>query len=1062
MYLKSLELFGFKSFPGKTLLKFEPGITVVVGPNGCGKSNIFDSIKWALGEQSPKSLRGSKMEDVIFSGTEHHPPLNYTEVVLTFSNEDGYLPIDYKEVAVGRKLYRSGESEYYLNKNLVRLKDIDDLFLGTGIGESTYSFIEQGKIEIFLSYKPEEKRLIFDEASGIIKYKERKKETLKKLQDTEQNLLRLEDIISEVSRQIRYLERQVEKAKRYKEIESSLIEIEERIATIQVKNLEDKVNLLLEELNALKQEEQRNELALSSIKNELGKINHRLQAIRDKLQDINSQGISSTSKIELYQNNIAINSQRIEERELRNKLIGDELIDLEERLSSQTQRLDEEKKLVASLDREVGALTDEIESIKESQRQAREEIVDLNLKVEDKKKEILATEGKRLNINNELVEVGAYLKNLFARKKRLLLDKEKLDDLCRERKEAILKATQRGKALDSKYLQLSKQKQEIEREILAHIQAQERLQKTKIEREKQLVELRSWYEFLKDLRVKYASFSTTQKVKVLFEHLPTKVNKLIASFEDINFSQIQDGDQSFYVAEVEAKVILFKEEKLQEKIGQISTQIKTLTLDFEKEQDKKRELKDKLKELNNEILVLEKKQQEILVEKDNLNQEFLRVRDEIELLEAELNQNSKDIEEIQGKKNLLENDLEEIEHLLTDIKNSLQDTQKMIASLNQQVQSAEIQITKSQTKLVSLEESRNVIKKRINMFEEDRIDILKNIERLKSEEKDGLAKISSLKEEIESLEEKIRKERANIEQLTQKREVLKENEEKIKDDQAALSKKMSDLENNLQETRACIYDKKLKLQELEYQKGKIFDYLKQVYNIEFTLKEATEGENLDQLQDIRDRLKKKLDSLGEVNLVALDEFDELNKRFQFLQEQKADLIKSKDELKKAIQKINRISRQIFLETFSKIKEEFKKNFRFLFGGGEARLILLDEQNVLESGVEIEVQPPGKKLQNVSLLSGGEKALTAIALIFAIFKVSPSPLCVLDEIDAPLDEANVDRFNHLLKEFSQNSQFIIITHNKKTMESADVLYGVTMEEKGISKIVSVKFAEQAPT
>ena len=1058
MYLKSLEIFGFKSFPEKTILKFEPGITVVVGPNGCGKSNIFDAIKWALGEQSPKSLRGSKMEDVIFNGTESHPPLSYTDVTLVFSNEDDYLPINYKEVAVTRKLYRSGESEYYLNKNLVRLKDIQDLFLGTGIGEATYSFVEQGKIEILLSYKPEEKRVLFDEASGIVKYKDRKKETLKKLNDTEQNLLRLEDIINEVRRQIRYLERQVAKAKKYKDVEESLIVVEKKIATLQIKDIEKHIDSFLEELSVLKKEEEIKATLATERKAKQDELKRKFQEIRNLLDNTASNIASLSSKSDLYRKTIDINEQRIIEIESRDKSIAQELIEAQGTLATQNQRLEEEEKLIMSLDGELVQLTQEIAQLQNKQIEFNETLSMLQKTIGKTKEDILNKEVETANSHNELVEVQAHLKTLYARKKRLLLDREKLNGFMEEKESALRILTQELESLQQGFTQCKAAKAEADEAMTRNQSRKKKFQEQKIEKEKELVELSSYYEFLKDLRVKYGGFPSTKKVRIIFEERPTKINKLVISLKDIDFSEQRQNETTVYIGEVEAKAILFEEEELQQQIKLFNNDIELLGKEVSREEEKEVLLKNDWQRVNENIISFEKRLGEKTQEKERFSLERERVREEQEVLQLEYNENDNNIKEAEGKKNLLEEQSSTIGNLLEELKNSLEECQRKVASLGEQMKLTEIEITKKETEVHSSSENKQAIIQRMSLYKKDREAFEKNIERLNREKVECQEKSRALRDEIESLKHTIIQETSQIDDLTKDRERLKLHEQSIEKETEELAVHISTIEEELQGLRTSIYEKKLKLQELEFEKNKVVDYLQQVYNIEFVHQEV-EGNELPAHLEERDKIKKKLDSLGEVNLVAIEEFEELNQRYKFLEEQKQDLNKSKDDLKRAIQKINRVSRQIFLEIFTKIRDEFKHNFRYLFGGGRAELILLDEDNVLESGVEIEVQPPGKKLQNVSLLSGGEKALTAISLIFAIFKVRPSPLCVLDEIDAPLDEANVDRFNQLMKEFSRNSQFILISHNKKTMSSAEILYGVTMQEKGLSKIVSVKFAQE---
>ncbi len=1062
MYLKSLDVYGFKSFPDKTSLTFEPGITVVVGPNGCGKSNVFDAIKWALGEQRPKSLRGSKMEDIIFNGTANHPALNYCEVTLTFSNEDNYLPIDYKEVAVSRKLYRSGESEYYMNKNQVRLKDIQTLFMGTGVGESTYSFVEQGKIEVFLSYKPEEKRLIFDEASGIVKYKERKRETLRRLEETEQNLTRLEDIITEVQRQIRYLERQVAKAKKYKEVEEALVRIEEKVAFLQISRLEKSMDLLLEELNSFKQQESGQEEGMTSLREKIDNSNQKLREMRTSLEEVSSRIIALHSHIELYDNTIGINNQRMEESTARIENIGEEQKELETKIEFQAKRLHEEKEMIVTLENDLQRLTGEISSLRREQEEITAQIKDIRGQIGEKKEGILTGEMTRATLNNDLVEIQAQVRNMQGRRKRLLLDNEKLNAFFLERQQLFQSVQQETESLEQEFSRVKQERDLINEEIRVHARARETLHKEREEKEKQLIELRSHYELLKDLRVKYGGISSTQKIKLIFDAFPSQVNKLIVSLKDAKVTTDQQDGRTLYVAEVEAKAVLFEESELEDKMTLLSQDIAEKTRQAVAAEEKETSFKTKAEQLQDTLSELDKKLGRKVQEKENLEQEFSRVKEELELLQTEIAENDSQLKEAEGKKQTMENDFSQADSRLISLKAALEQAQNTLASISDRFQAAEVDSTKKETEAAALKDQKDALLRRILISEEDRNSFYRNKERLGKEREEHSQKIIELTGENDSLKEKIEAEKKEIASLSEEKDKLRQAEQVVFEEREQLLGNLQGDEKKIEEIRGLIYEKKLKMQEVEYEKSKIKDYLQQVYHIDYKGEESGVEEPLEELTESRDKLKKRLVSLGEVNLVAIEEFEELNKRFTFLTEQRNDLVTSKEELKKAIQKINRTSRQIFMDVFTRISEEFKKNFRYLFNGGRAELVLLDEDNILESGVEIEVQPPGKKLQNVSLLSGGEKALTATALIFSIFQVRPSPLCVLDEIDAPLDEANVDRFNQILRDFAHHSQFVVITHNKKTMGMADVLYGVTMQEKGVSKIVSVKFAEEEAT
>jgi chromosome segregation protein len=1052
MYLKELEVFGFKSFPEKTRLIFEPGITVVVGPNGCGKSNVFDAIKWSLGEQSPKSLRGAKMEDVIFNGTEHHHPLGYCEVSLTFSNEDNYLPIDFKEVAIARRLYRSGESQYFLNKNQVRLKDIEDLFMGTGIGEATYSFVEQGKIEIFLSYKPEDKRLIFDEASGIVKYKDRKKETLKRLQETDDNLIRLEDILTEVTRQTRYLERQVEKAQKYKDTQGALVDAEKKIARLNLSALDGKTASYAGELENLKNQESSKENELSALAADAAQINEKLVGLRTSIEEVSGITIGLSAQIENSQSHIVVCGRQIGDLQGRCENLLKNEGALKERLNLHEQRVSEEHTRCLTIDEELKACAASVGCCREESESLIARIDEARKKANDEKAKVFEFETDRTHAHNRLIEIQTNLSVYLKRKQRLVLDKARIEDLLKE-KEIILKdILVRSENFESTLLVMRETKNVLVAKDKELKDKKEELKNSFITKEKELVELNSYYDFLRDLKVKYDIFPSLQKVAVTFKEHPGNVNKLVASFKGVEFI----NENGLFKAEVEAKIISHDESELEMRIEQAKATIAEIAAALSQADCDIQAVGVSLLEESARLESEEAKYTALSREKEDLYKEMRRFSEEFELVELEFKTNTEAMQTLENDKAGQEQELKNHDDNLRLAHFNLTEAQNVINKSLERMKELDIEMARQEAQRIALNREKETLVSQMGLFEEEKLNIINSITSLSLEREDNLKRSTALNTEIDGYNIKIGETQAKIEENFRKKSELEHSEVELLRDTEQKRRSVQALEKELQRIKESSYDKKLDAQSVDYEKQKIFDYVKQVYELELDLNEALAIENsLEELNLERDRLLNRKRSLGEVNLVAIEEFEELKTRKDFLEQQKNDLVESKENLKKAIGKINKTCRDMFMETFTKVQEEFKKNFRFLFNGGNADLILVDPENVLESGVEIEVQPPGKKLQNVSLLSGGEKALTAISLIFAIFRVKPSPLCVLDEIDAPLDESNVDRFNNILKEFAVISQFVVITHNKKTMANADVLYGVTMQEKGVSKLVSVK-------
>ncbi|UCD54856.1 MAG: chromosome segregation protein SMC [Candidatus Omnitrophota bacterium] len=1180
MYFKQLEIAGFKSFPSKTKLKFEPGVTALVGPNGCGKTNILDAIKWVLGEQSPRSLRGSSMEDVIFNGTASVEPINIAEVSLTLSNDSRALPIDYNEVTITRRLFRSGESEYVLNKTPVRLKDITSLLMGTGIGTSAYSIIEQGKIDLILSSKPEERRYIFEEASGITRYKSKKRETLRKLEYTENNLVRINDIINEVKRQINSIERHARKAERYKRDFEVMKELDLKLAARELRNINSEFENNREYLDTLNKNEADAELERSRVVSLVNKYREELDSIiqdltnaQQKCSEIHLFIDKANHKIELDKERISdltnLRARRKEELtrlEERIKLQAGEIAEIKERLSDiQKKKIDKEKEL-AQKEESARNFSHEIDSCKEDIKNAKNRSVDL-LAVQTKTK-------------NELIKLGADIGNRKSRLRRLKTERENISE---EKKniESLLEGI-------NNELNIYKEKVEKGERLLEELKNQLNFSERSLEDirsriasdENILNSLKSKEEILKDMIENFEGFD--KGVKVIMESvkkgilggvigivadmfepengyeaalevaLDKKAQAIIVENRDafreaLTFLGSNKGSANFIIYEdiknaitesrhkaimgkmgipllrsfvktgpykVEADYLLndiyivespekayealrrckgnvkfvtkngfliekgyifggFMREgattsiigraKKLEEVLQSQLQLKENISALRAEEAEHRKALDSLKK-RTALAGSELKKEEIglanvLSKKESVEANLKKINDETSIIGLEIGEVEELIHEISQRGDGLEKHLNENENEYGKVQNSIFSSQEAIQNKIKAKNDLIFEISEIKSEITFLENTERretgTLDKEIKLSEE----VKSEYESKSKDSQDSEEKIVMLEAEIKDLEEK-----RNYQKNEQKS--LEEELNEISGRKGILSQDLRDKEKFSREKEVFLENLKDQIRDLEMKNKEseltiinIKDRIRQAYKVDIQNAdiEIPEGINWEDTRNQIEVFRIKLEKLGSVNLVAIEEHKELEERYSFLTQQEEDLLRAKESLHKAITTINKTTKGLFMEAFQKIQVEFRNYFRMLFGGGHAELLLLDESDILESGIEIVARPPGKKLQNLLLLSGGEKALTAIALLFAIFKVKPSPFCILDEVDAPLDESNIGRFIRILQEFLKTSQFIVITHNKKTIQMANVLYGITMEKKGVSKIVSVKFA-----
>ncbi|HPT07618.1 MAG TPA: AAA family ATPase [Candidatus Omnitrophota bacterium] len=1063
MYFKKLEIVGFKSFYNKTTLDFEPGITAIVGPNGCGKSNIFDSMRWVLGEQSVKALRGTTMEDVIFNGTEKKEALGMAEVTLTFDNGKRFFSVDHHEVAITRRLFRSGESEYLLNKAPVRLKDIQELLLGTGIGAESYSLIQQGKIDLVLSSRPEDRRLVFDEASGISKYKSQKRETMRRLEDTELNLARVNDIITEVKRQIGSLERQANKARKYRESFEELKTKELNCAAIQKKSLlaqKDEIQRNLQELEAaetkLLDEITTQETSIASHQAELKAIEEEILRIRNEVSSLeNTTGRNrehiAFNKERIFELEEAVKRLETQREQTKARLTLDEekLNSVRNEYKTIEQHVQEKSTILKAQETELATLTNSVKVSLEAIAQTKRTILDILSRISATKNEIQdAASRKHVHV---------------ARQKRLELERAKLTEETSTIEETLSVSAQEVAGLERQFSDLNGKinavKQESEREKISLEEIKSRIENL----EKQKISLQSQKEFLEQLKMKYEDIGESMNAMVYLDKLPTeKLSGLVIKISDYHNpgpqEQSSNDGQGFKISG-EAKPIDLDTSRINERISQIESEIEQLLKEKSAKEVHTQNLTNSIEELSKETRTQEINLANKRTQFGNVQEQYNKLKNEQEILSLELTDVQQEIVKLDDKISVTQTHLVELDSEQKRLEDSILAEQNAIAKNNGLKETALVLITQVKTELEALQKRIESDAATLRILEDTYRQDQETMQSIETQIGESIERKESMAHEIDTLQQKIVDASTAIENFAGSLTHAQAQHQELVDGTSDVVKKIEADRTTMDALKKRLYELQMGNKDLDFKYMSIKERILQGYKIDIdTVMETTEGLEESSLIDEIQKLKDRVDSYGSVNLVAIEEYDELKKRYDFLTQQQTDLVNAKTALHEAILKINRTTRKMFLETFERVKVEFKNYFKLLFNGGDCQIYLMDEQDPLESGIEIICRPPGKKLQNILLLSGGEKSMAAIALIFAIFKVKPAPFCVLDEIDAALDEANVDRFGRLLQEFVDTAQFIVITHNKKTIANANCMYGITMEESGISKIVSVKFSQ----
>ena len=1183
MYLKSIEVQGFKSFANKINFEFHTGITGIVGPNGSGKSNVADAVRWVLGEQRIKQLRGESMQDVIFSGTELRKPLGYAYVAITFDNSDHKLAIDYEEVTVARRIYRSGESEYSINGTPCRLKDVNELFYDTGIGKEGYSIIGQGQIEKILSGKPEEKRELFDEAAGIVKFKKRKATAQKKLEDEKQNLIRVNDILSELEKQVGPLEKQSEKAKIYlkkkeelKELDVNMFLLENSRIREQLASVEEKYRIAKDDYDETIEQYEKVRTEYDSIQSKIEELEQEIESTRNTLTDTSVMRGKLEGEINVLKEQIKSaqgNEKHFEER------IATIATQLQEKEAEKARIL--ENKSV--FDQKVSEMEKERNAARDSLSQVQVRIEELNNLIEVNKNKIIQTLNDRANIKSKMASFDAMMEQLRIRKAELnsRLLRAKSDEAERD---AEIKALQEAfKKINDEIIDTNNHLTQMDEE---HVTFRERLMK----KDEEIRTIQSKYQSLKskldtitNLTERYEGYGNSiQKVmeqkeknkgivgvvadiiKVDKEYetaietaLGGNIQNIVTDDEDtakkmIGFlKQNRFGRATFLPLTSITNPQEFKTpDVLKEKgaIGLADSLVKTDSkyanvakamlgriavidnIDHAVKIARKYDYGVRMVTLEGELLVpggaisggafknnsnllgrrreideLEEKLKNTKEALDKANKDLDNLREDRTKLRHAIEEEKSKLQDLFIKQNTArlnvvtaEERKEEAEKGFGDLKQEELEIEQKVHEINKDKESIQDELKVSESDEKAIEQEVQTYQKELETYrieESDKTGLVgewdveyekmlqkqefeqTNLDRIEGEIVRLSSELTEVQKGLTNSQAEIELRQHNIEEITKtinaSNSAQSDAEISLKEKQQA-KEELSQKQKNFFSTREEISERKNALDKEVYrlnsQREKMEESMESHINYmwneyEITLSSAVSMRNEEmtdiptmrkQISGIKDEIKK----LGDVNVNAIEDYKNIMERYTFLKNQHDDLIEAEKTLEGIIQELDTAMRKQFAEKFEEIKREFDKVFKELFGGGKGTLELIEEEDILEAGIRIIAQPPGKKLQNMMQLSGGEKSFTAIALLFAIQNLKPSPFCLLDEIEAALDEQNVSRFAKYLNKLTKYTQFIVITHRRGTMEQADRLYGITMQEKGVSTLVSVSLIDSA--
>ncbi len=1195
---KRLELFGFKSFAEKTVFDFEPGLTAIVGPNGCGKSNVADSIRWVLGEQRPKALRGTRMEDVICNGGDRGEPLNLAEVSLTFSNENKILPVEYDEVTVTRRLYRSGESEYFLNRTPVRLKDINELFMDTGIGTESYSIIEQGKIDLILSNRPEDRRFLFEEAAGITKFKAKKKEAERKLEQTEGNLLRINDIITEVKRQLDSIQRQVSRAQRYQEIFERMKTLETGRAAREYRRLRKTEDRIREQNREQQCREGTLAAEIDAVEEQRRRHQEELLLLDEQVASVNAAVAAMDRTLDQFQSRIAFNRERIVELNRRQESLRRDREAAAGRVEGLGRELERLREEAGKIEEEKTARRRELEEREKEAGELQLQVKEAAKYVEDSKTKAMELAARISRLKNDLTRMEANLQSLQLRRRRLGEEKASVQAEL-SRAEEKFKAAQAGvEEAERRVNAAVQEKNELTRELNLSRQELVGLEAAQELKNRELAASQSRLELLAEMKRTHEGFSPPVKA-ILSEK--EKKNSALPGVQGVVAELIEVGGggetavEAVLGAEVESVVtadgasarqaaeylrtnslgrvkflypwnpggparagddggikaeiladpgvegelsgwvkieekyrsalaplfraaylvkatdaarelidrlglsagaelkfvtrqgeviqpgaltagartgsgelgLIGREAKirqLQETCSALNEGIQRLGEERESKNRTCQQTQERLAGVESTVRSEELNLNKLIGERDNVVEEKRRLNEEHSLAVLEIEEVDGEIGEIRSRENALREELQKGEQEDAELQAALTGARELIQSASARREWLLLEISRLKAELAGMSERAAGFAGSLNLLGNSLAEQEEKEAAARQEMENDARRIEELEREnsdaagrTEALETERSGKRTETETIGRRRG---ETHGRL----VGLEGKSDSLKNSLasvkEETHHCLLEEK----DITFKLETITRRMRDAYHCDLDAlpgEETAAEEDAQAIETQIEEYRRKLEAFGQVNLGAIEEDAELKQRHAFLTGQRQDLEEARDSLNKAIVKINRTTRDLFSETFVRIEEAFKESFRHLFGGGSAELILLEGEDMLEAGIEIIARPPGKKPQSISLLSGGEKAMTATALLFAILRVKPTPFCILDEIDASLDEANIGRFTRMLQDFLPSSQFIVITHNKKTIGMADVMYGVTMEQSGMSKIVSVKFAEPRP-